>query len=62
MGCRRASSTLLVVLLAVSLLTLDRPVAHARHGESIFSVFEFEYHLSSWRVLSLRMLDIIALM
>jgi hypothetical protein len=35
MGCRRASPTpLLVVILAVVLLlTLDRPVAHARHCE-----------------------------
>ncbi|CAN6244879.1 unnamed protein product [Urochloa humidicola] len=37
MACRRASSTtLLVVILAVVfLLTLDRPVAHARHLRSL---------------------------
>ncbi|TKW39967.1 hypothetical protein SEVIR_1G214800v4 [Setaria viridis] len=36
MGCRRASSTtlLIVILAVVFLLTLDRPVAHARHLRS----------------------------
>ncbi|KAL6634635.1 hypothetical protein ACP70R_027306 [Stipagrostis hirtigluma subsp. patula] len=31
MSCRRAASNALVVLLVVSLLMLDRPIAHARH-------------------------------
>ncbi|CAN6238460.1 unnamed protein product [Urochloa humidicola] len=36
MGCRRASSTtlLMLILVVVFLLTLDRPVAHARHLRS----------------------------
>ncbi|KAJ1279713.1 hypothetical protein BS78_04G176100 [Paspalum vaginatum] len=35
MGCSRSSSTLVMAVVAISLLlTLDRPVAHARHVKS----------------------------
>ncbi|TVU29525.1 hypothetical protein EJB05_21095 [Eragrostis curvula] len=44
MGCRSASSTLLVVLLAISLLALlDGHVAHARHLKSPSSMATVEH-------------------